>query len=76
MGQKYTREQLVQAFEKVQDKKHWKNPINSFCKEEEKEITNEAIIYFTGTEAEFGKPINGVVSVTALGYYLGPCGDH
>lgn len=73
---KYTQEQLRAAFEKVQNAEHWKNPINSFCRDSEVAITAHAIRHFTGTEATFVPRGNGWVSVSAEGYRLGPCGDH
>lgn len=71
---KFTRDELCVAFEKVQDKKHWKNPIDTYCDVSDITILTEAIPYFTGTVAEFGTPNKyGKVRVKALGYYLGPC---
>lgn len=69
----YTQEQLENAFQKVQNKEHWKNPIKSTCHFTERAIVAQAIIHFTGTEATFA-PINeDYLQVTAPGYYLGPC---
>jgi hypothetical protein len=74
--QQFNSDQLHEAFSRVQDETHWKNPIDSNCKVEEIELMRSAIRYFTGTEADFGQPINGVVTVRAIGYRNGPCGDH
>ncbi len=76
MSHKYTKEQLKEAFEKVQDSAHWKNPINSCCRGAELEVTREAIRFFTGTETEFFYLDNGWYKIKADGYRLGPCGDH
>ena len=69
---KFTREQLLEAFNKVQNKDHWKNPIDSFCSKDEIEIVTEAIIYFTATEPTFKAVGINKLQVTAPGYYLGP----
>lgn len=69
---KYNREELATAFQKVQDKAHWKNPIKSTCTKDELEVVAEAIIYFTATEASF-QPIGiDLFKVTAPGYWAGP----
>ncbi len=74
----HTREQLKEAFEKVQNKEHWKNPIDAYIRKDEYDITNEAIIYFTGTAINYsvlerGGPNMGKLHIKADGYYLGPC---
>jgi hypothetical protein len=74
--QKFSHEQLEDAFNQVKTITHWKDPINSTCRVEDKDIISQAIRYFTGTEAEFGEPLFGVVRVKAIGYRQGPCGDH
>jgi hypothetical protein len=73
----FTDEQLHTAFETVQAKTHWKDPIRSKCKVEDIKLITSAIIYFTGTVPSFGQPDkNGMVKVRADGYQMGPCGDH
>jgi hypothetical protein len=76
----HNREELKAAFEKVQNKEHWKNPIDAFIDPKEYGITDDAIAYFTGTQAFFNSNNltlaqceAGMVRVTADGYYLGPC---
>ena len=68
------------AFEKVQNKEHWKNPIDAVIHKSEMEITSDAIHFFTGTQAFFNSNNltlaqceAGMVRVTAIGYYAGPC---
>ena len=73
---KYTEEQLEQAFMKVQNKEHWKNPIKAIIPESEQEITREAISHFTATEAIFFYERHGFLQVEAKGYRLGPAGDY
>lgn len=73
----YTQEQLKKAFEKVQDSEHWKNPIDAYCRLEDKGIIAKAIAHFTGTEAHFDATFaKGWLRVQADGYRLGPAGDH
>lgn len=76
----YTKEQLIAAFDKVKNKEHWKNPIDSFCNSNDVAVTYAAIEYFTGTEAKFDYlglvDGNHMLKVYADGYRLGPCGDH
>lgn len=68
------------AFEKVQNKEHWKNPIDAVIHKSEMDITANAIHFFTGTQAFFNtnrltlaECESGMVRVIADGYYLGPC---
>jgi hypothetical protein len=73
----FTQEQLEAAFTTVQAKTHWKDPIRSKCRVEDKNLITEAIIHFTGTIPMFGEPDKkGMVTVKALGYRMGPCGDY
>lgn len=81
MAERYSQEQLKEAFEKVQDKKDWKNPIKAFIdKTEDMVLIQQAVIHFTGTVADFTKinqgPNKGKVLVRAEGYRMGPCGDY
>lgn len=49
----YTQEQLENAFKKVRNREHWKNPIDTFIRIEEIPIVASAIHYFTATVANF-----------------------
>jgi len=74
----HTREELKAAFEKVQNKEHWKNPIDAFIDPKEYGIIDDAISYFTGTRINYavverGGPNDGKIHIKADGYYLGPC---
>lgn len=74
----HTREELKAAFEKVQNKEHWKNPIDAFISPDDYEVTDEAIAFFTGTRINScvvisGGPNKGKWHIKADGYYLGPC---
>lgn len=72
----YTREQLLEAFNRVQNAEHWKNPINatftSNADESFRDLVSSAISYFTGTCAIWTQT-SGNWNVTADGYYAGPC---
>ena len=65
----YLISELREAFQKVQDKKHWKNPINNVCRTEDKAKVAGAIAFFTGSIAEFEDLSNGWSAVRAEGYY-------
>lgn len=72
------RETLLPVFEKVQNKEHWKNPIDAHIEAKDYGITDDAISYFTGTRinyavVETGGPNKGKIHIKADGYYLGPC---
>jgi len=69
----YTQEQMHQAFENVQDKTNWKNPIDCIIDdpgEENLECLRDAIIHFTGSIARINSVDEGKVRVQANGYYL------
>jgi hypothetical protein len=68
----FTEPQLRAAFEKVEDKTNWKNPIKAYIKPEEIEITKAAIEFFTATQATFKNIDINKVWVEAPGYYNGP----
>ncbi len=72
----YSQSELEEAFKKVQNKNHWKGPIDTFIKLEERDITARAISHFTATPATFIPYSNGWLKVKAKGYRLGPAGDH
>lgn len=72
----YTQDQLEKAFKAVQNKEHWKNPIDSCCRDADLLVTIAAIRHFTGTETEYFNLGNGWFQVRADGYRAGPCGDY
>ncbi len=70
--EKYTTEVLSSAFDKVKNKKHWKNPINiivSILDESELDIFYDAIVFYTGSVPHFGPIKNNKVRIRADGYY-------
>lgn len=73
----YTYQQLREAFEKVQNKEHWKNPIEAFIPVSDLDITDKAIRHFTGTDMMVGWTKNdGTIKIWSIGYRNGPAGDH
>lgn len=84
----YTQEQLENAFKLVQNKEHWKNPINAYCTTDEAKPVAAAITYFTATIPTFNficildeddgrfKAGDSILKVRADGYRKGPAGDH
>ena len=73
----YNQAQLQTAFDAVADGAHWKNQICSEVDISQIDITYEAIVYFTATVPHFSKDkVGGKWFVTALGYSMGPAGDH
>ena len=66
----YTQADLKFAFTKVQNKEHWKNPIDAIIKMEEQDITERAIIFYTGSIPSFAPKAGGMLRVIADGYYV------
>lgn len=71
----FTIEQLHEAFGAVQDKEHWKNPIDAVVARDRVEVLTRAIPFMTGTFADFDDVgcAPGMIRVTAPGYFAGPC---
>ncbi len=67
----YTQEELDAAFKQIQNKDHWKNPIDATIRYEDFEISDMAARYFAGSPLDMiGKPKNGFIRVKADGYYV------
>lgn len=72
-GTPYSRAQLIEAFQAVQNKSNWKHPIDatiapplSFTIDLDK--LRDAVIFFTGSVPTFKKS-DGWLRVKAAGYY-------
>lgn len=66
----YTETQLRAAFDKVKNKRNWKNPINKVISaDEDQRAISAAISWFCGSPCEFETLKSGQVRVTAAGYY-------
>lgn len=52
----YTQEELLAAFKRVENTRHWKNPISRIVAvegDEDIELITQAVIHFTGSIPEF-----------------------
>lgn len=80
--QKYTDEQMEEAFKSVHNEKDWKARINKTLsvpaagRQAWEDLVFEAVLYYTATFPEFTDLSDGRVKVTARGYRMGPAGDH
>lgn len=71
-GTIYSRAQLKAAFELVENKANWKMPVKSTIFACGREVTEAAIIFYTGSVPKFVEVAgsNGLLlRVTARGYY-------
>jgi hypothetical protein len=71
-GRGITAMDLKRDFERVEDSKHWKNPICARITLEDdwhRDRMELAIIHFTGSTPKFVKMDDGMWVVTANGYY-------
>lgn len=72
------RDILKPAFELIEDKAHWKNPIDAWIKVSQFNLCAEACQYFTATElsatgeARRNNAGETEIRVKAAGYYGGP----
>ena len=74
-------EQFRKAFEKVQDRRDWKAPIETVVPLAEADLTLDAIEFYTATRGRLVKleylPDGRMgVLLKADGYRAGPAGDH
>ena len=74
-------EQYRKAFEKVQNPRDWKAPIDAVVPLTEADTTIEAIEFYTATKArilrwQFMEDGRAGVHIQADGYRAGPAGDH
>lgn len=70
----FTHQQLEDAFQKVQSKTSWKDPIDSVVPEKERKVVGSAVEFYTATQAEFTDLRDGLLRVRAIGYRMGPAG--
>jgi hypothetical protein len=79
---KYTQEQLQAAFQLVQDKKHWKNPISYLMRPDDNfDLIVSAIQHFTATFPSvdiYSDRVSQIyyLRINSIGYRAGPAGDH
>jgi len=73
----YTDEELHAAFDKVKNKRNWKERVDAVIDEKDLDVTTEAIIYFTGSMPDIvdswewprSRRAKGKVRIVASGYY-------
>lgn len=68
----YSRAELRKAFERVQDKTNWKNPIDvtlPYLKPSERSLIHAAVVFFAGCEPTFEVLNTRQHRVRAVGYY-------
>ena len=75
---RYTFKEINEAFAKVSNPQDWKASIDCWVPAAEKDITLEAIAFFTAAPAhvEAVKKDLSEVRVMSIGYRAGPAGDH
>ncbi len=66
----YTQQELIDAFETVQNKKNWKYSIDARISVDQMDIVGEAIAHFTGSIPHFDDGHDGTIRVEAEGYYI------
>jgi len=77
LGRRVTRGTLSKAFRRVEDRAHWKNPVNAVvdvANDYDRALLHEAIVFFTGSLPTFTVVPGGTLPgcryrVTAAGYY-------
>ncbi len=70
------REQHQRYFEMVEDKEHWKNPIDAVIAVTDFDAIADAVDFYTATTLWIIEDLgNGTYRVAADGYYAGPAGD-
>lgn len=71
----FTQSELRTAFEIVQNRSHWKGPIDALVFPDLREVVAAAVVHFTGTSATFARSSANpsALRVTAPGYWAGPC---
>lgn len=75
---KHTQDELKAAFDNIRSQVHWKDEINTRVRSDEYELAREACIHFTATDLVIEKvDVEADVYVChAVGYWMGPAGDH
>jgi len=67
----FTKNELMDAFDLVRPKGHWKDPIDAIIPEDKQEVVDSAISFFTGGGADYCKVTQlGQIRVTAPGYFI------
>jgi hypothetical protein len=73
-GTIYSRAELTDAFNRVEDKTNWKNPIDTIITvgknvDDELHVIGESVVFFTGCRPTYTKLTATTCRVKAAGYY-------
>lgn len=68
-GERFSQFEMKCAFELIEDKKHWKNPIDATIDESDFELCDYACIFFTGGCLEVVENKDGKLRVQSPGYF-------
>lgn len=70
-GTQYSKMELREAFEAVENPSNWKLAIDSMICREYRDITEEAVVFFAGCRPTFAEVEghSGLLRVKAIGYY-------
>lgn len=74
----HSQAELEAAFAKIRNAEHWKDEINVRVPFDEYELAREACIHFTATDLNINSTDEDakVYVCYAVGYWMGPAGDH
>ena len=61
-------------FEKVENKDHWKGPIDAVIRSEDYVDCADAVDFFTATSLDIEWEAGGSMGVSSVGYWSGPAG--
>ncbi len=67
-------DQLREIFDRICDKRDWKDAVYAVVDRNEREVVRQAIEFMTATTPEFTEIANGKLAVYAVGYRDGPAG--
>lgn len=73
----YSAELVRTAFDRVEDPRDWKAPVDRTLhgvSKEERDLISFAVSFYTATDAVWTEPTPGVWHVSAVGYRMGPAG--
>jgi hypothetical protein len=70
------RKKMSDAFDSVCDPNYWKGPIKAVVPKDKASLVVDAIWFFTATCEEPVDNGDGTVTITSIGYAMGPAGDH
>ena len=69
-------ERLERMFNRLADPADWKAPVKATIREDELWVAREAVEFYTATTLRVVERCGSRLVVAALGYRMGPAGDH